>query len=72
MVSPAPQRLSVTADASTCVTSCMCVYRAPQVFDQDTDGLVVVLDPEPPAVLTEAVQQAERGCPTRSITARPL
>jgi ferredoxin len=60
--------LHVTADPSTCVTSCMCVYRAPAVFDQDDDGLVVVLDPHPPAELHEDVHRAARGCPTRSIT----
>ncbi|MET0425099.1 MAG: ferredoxin [Actinoplanes sp.] len=60
--------LHVTADRSTCVTSCMCVYRAPAVFDQDEEGLVVVLDARPPAELHDAVRRAARGCPTASIT----
>ncbi|GIF07092.1 ferredoxin [Actinoplanes siamensis] len=60
--------LLVTADPTTCVTSCMCVYRAPEVFDQDDDGLVVVLDARPPAELHDAVRRAARGCPTQSIT----
>jgi ferredoxin len=60
--------LRVTVDPSTCVTSCMCVYRAPEVFDQDDDGLVVVLDARPPRELHDAVRRAARGCPTQSIT----
>jgi ferredoxin len=63
-----PKRVRVSANPDTCVTSCMCVYRAPEVFDQDEAGLVVVLDHEPPARLIEDVQRAARGCPTRSIT----
>lgn len=56
------------ADSSTCVTSSLCVYRLPQVFDQDAEGRVVVLDPEPPAELSRELLRARRGCPTRSIT----
>ncbi|GAB2721400.1 ferredoxin [Kitasatospora kifunensis] len=59
--------MRVTADGSTCVTSSLCVYRLPQVFDQDAEGRVVVLDPQPPAELRRELLRARRGCPTRSI-----
>jgi ferredoxin len=39
----------------------------PKVFDQDEDGAVEVIDPDPPAELHEAVLRAVYGCPTRSI-----
>jgi ferredoxin len=59
--------MRVTADNTTCVTSSLCVYRVPDVFDQDAEGRVVVLDAEPPAALQHEVLRARRGCPTRSI-----
>ncbi|GAA1255776.1 hypothetical protein GCM10009665_52810 [Kitasatospora nipponensis] len=62
-----PSELRVTADNDTCVTSSLCVFRLPQVFDQDEEGRVVVLDSRPPAELTRELLRARRGCPTRSI-----
>ncbi|ACZ87072.1 ferredoxin [Streptosporangium roseum] len=59
--------MQVSATKETCAVSSMCVYRAPAVFDQDEDGTVEVIDPNPPAELHEAVRSAARGCPTRSI-----
>jgi ferredoxin len=60
--------MRVTATKETCAVSSMCVYRAPQVFDQDEeDGTVRVIDAEPPGELHEAVRAAARACPTRSI-----
>jgi len=59
--------LRVTANPETCAVSSLCVYRLPGVFDQDEDGLVVVLDEEPGAELHEEVRRAARGCPTKSI-----
>ncbi|WP_408618073.1 ferredoxin [Jiangella endophytica] len=40
---------------------------APDVFDQDDDGLAVLLDTDPPAGLTDDVQLAARLCPARAI-----
>ncbi|GHF69201.1 ferredoxin [Streptomyces mashuensis] len=59
--------MRVTADRDTCTVSSLCVYRAPEVFDQDEDGHVVVLRPDPPEHLHPAVRDAARSCPTRSI-----
>ncbi|MFC5723802.1 ferredoxin [Streptomyces gamaensis] len=59
--------MRVTANRDTCTVSSLCVYRAPEVFDQDEDGHVVVLDPQPPEERRAAVRDAARSCPTRSI-----
>ncbi|MFE9470336.1 ferredoxin [Streptomyces griseofuscus] len=59
--------LHVSAQRETCVTSSLCVYRLPQVFDQDEEGRVVVLDDSPPDSLRDELRRAWRGCPTRSI-----
>ncbi|HKN52820.1 MAG TPA: ferredoxin [Amycolatopsis sp.] len=59
--------MRVSADNSKCVVSCMCVYRAPEVFDQDDDGLVLVRDPAPPAHLADEIRRAAEGCPVGAI-----
>jgi ferredoxin len=61
--------VKVTADQNICASSGQCVGLAPRVFDQrDEDGVVVVLDENPPEELAEAVRQAAAVCPSRAIT----
>ncbi|WP_430790379.1 ferredoxin [Actinoplanes sp. G11-F43] len=59
--------MRVRATKETCAVASLCVYRAPDVFDQDEDGYVEVLDEQPPPELHDEVRSAARGCPTRSI-----
>lgn len=59
--------MRVTANSATCAVSSLCVYRLPGVFDQDEDGLVLVLDESPDSALHEEVRRAVRACPTKSI-----
>jgi ferredoxin len=59
--------MRVSANSTSCVVSSLCVYRVPEVFDQDEEGHVIVVDANPPAGLHEAVRRAARGCPTKSI-----
>ena len=59
--------MRVKATSHTCAVSSLCVYRVPEVFDQDDDGHVVVLQPHPPDELHDDVRWAARGCPTGSI-----
>ena len=59
--------MKVSATKDTCAVASLCVYRVPQVFDQDWEGYVEVLDAQPPAELHEDVEAAARSCPTRSI-----
>ena len=39
----------VEVDRDVCIGAGMCVMNAPEVFDQDDEGIVVVLEPEVPA-----------------------
>ncbi|MEU1824694.1 MULTISPECIES: ferredoxin [Streptomyces] len=60
--------MRITADNERCIGAGQCVLTAPDVFDQDDDGLVTVLAPEPGAELTDAVWRAGDLCPARAIT----
>ena len=59
--------MHVTTTSDTCAVSSLCVYRVPEVFDQDDNGHVLVRQPYPRAELHDEVRRAARGCPTRSI-----
>ncbi|WP_425558793.1 ferredoxin [Catenulispora subtropica] len=58
----------MAADRTKCCGSGMCTLNVPDVFDQDPDeGLVIVLDPEPPQELHHAVEDAVELCPASAI-----
>lgn len=60
----AKTRKFFSIDASKCVGGGMCVMAAPKVFAQnEDDGLVIVLDDNPPPEQYEAVREAARLCP---------
>ena len=46
-----------------CIASGACVLECPQVFGQDEHGLVVLLDPDPPAELLAKIRKAAAVCP---------
>ncbi|GIE17941.1 ferredoxin [Winogradskya humida] len=56
----------VTADRDVCVGAGMCVLTAPELFDQDDEGLVVLIDgkPDPDPALT---QRAVLLCPSGAL-----
>ncbi|HWM38175.1 MAG TPA: ferredoxin [Streptomyces sp.] len=61
--------MKVTVDQDTCVGSGQCALAAADVFDQrDEDGIVVLLDPVPPAGLAADVNHAAVMCPVLAIT----
>ncbi|MFC7935627.1 ferredoxin [Streptomyces sp. NPDC057387] len=60
----------VGADRDRCVGAGQCVLAAPAVFDQDEDGLVLVLDEEPSASCAQAVRAAVRACPSGALALR--
>jgi ferredoxin len=60
--------MRVTIDRSKCVGSGNCMMSAPAVFEQDDDGLVVLLNPAPPEGEEAAVRQAVELCPARVIS----
>ncbi|MEU7181999.1 ferredoxin [Streptomyces celluloflavus] len=60
--------MKITLDADACCGAGQCVLIAPEVFDQrDEDGVVVLLDAEPPAERHDAVREAAAICPAAVI-----
>jgi ferredoxin len=60
--------MKVTVDQVKCVAAGHCVMHAADVFDQrDDDGIVVLLDENPPEELAEDVRQAAAVCPAMAI-----
>ena len=39
-----PARIKIAADRDVCIGAGMCVMTAPELFDQDDDGIVVLLE----------------------------
>lgn len=60
--------MDIILDKDKCIGGGMCVLSAPAVFDQDDDGIAVLLDPRPPAGLRAAVREAAVICPAAAIT----
>jgi ferredoxin len=61
--------MHVKVDRDVCVAHGQCSLCAPTVFgqDDDGDGRVVLLDPDPPPELNDAVREAVRFCPSGAI-----
>jgi ferredoxin len=60
--------MRISIDTDRCVGAGQCVLSAPDVFDQDDDGLVMVLAVEPAESEGKAVRQAREICPSQAIT----
>jgi ferredoxin len=61
--------MEIKANTQLCIGAGMCALTAPQVFDQsDDEGLVVLLEPTPPADLEETVRRAVNLCPSGAIS----
>lgn len=56
--------MAVAADRDRCIGSGQCVLSAPEVFDSDDDGLVVVLRPDRDDA---SVREAIEMCPVNAI-----
>jgi ferredoxin len=60
--------MRVTVDQDKCAASGQCAAVAAAVFDQrDDDGIVVLLNAEPPAHYVEDVRYAAMICPALAI-----
>ncbi|MFC5143201.1 ferredoxin [Streptomyces aureoversilis] len=59
--------MRVSVETPRCVGSGQCVMLIPEVFDQDDDGIVVLLQEAPPEEVYEDVRQAAMTCPTQVI-----
>jgi len=60
--------LKVFVDLEKCIGAGQCVLRAPRIFDQRDDGMVILLDESPPAELNAAAHKAADLCPSQAIT----
>jgi ferredoxin len=61
--------MKVIIDQEKCVASGQCVMAVAEVFDQrDNDGIVVLLNENPPAEQAADVRQAAAVCPASAIT----
>jgi ferredoxin len=59
--------MKVIANPDKCVASGQCVMLAPAVFDQDDDGIVVLLTEVPDAADENGVEVAVRVCPSAAL-----
>ncbi|MER5185256.1 ferredoxin [Streptomyces sp. NPDC002896] len=60
--------MKVVVDEEKCVAAGQCVAAAMDVFDQrEDDGIVVLLNENPPAELADDVRQAAAVCPALAI-----
>lgn len=59
--------MKLTVDAGKCCGSGQCVLAAPEFFDQDDDGIVVLLAEEAGDDAAGDVEEAVFSCPTAAI-----
>jgi ferredoxin len=58
----------IDVDRDACCGSGNCVRTAPRVFDQDDrDGLVLLIEADPPAEVHALVREAAHLCPSGAI-----
>lgn len=59
--------MKISLEKDKCITSGQCVMVAAAVFDQDDEGVVVLLDENPPESEHAAVREAAMICPAQLI-----
>jgi ferredoxin len=59
--------VKVSADRDVCISAGNCVMAAGAVFDQDDDGIVVVLVDEVPEAEEGNAREAIRLCPSQAL-----
>ena len=60
--------MNINVDRSACVGAGQCALVAGDLFDQDDDGLVLLLEPDPAPALYAVARRAASLCPARAIT----
>jgi ferredoxin len=60
--------VKVTADRDVCISAGNCVMSAGAVFDQDEDGIVMVLVDEVPEGEEDHAREAVRLCPSQALS----
>ena len=61
--------VKISADRDVCISAGNCVMAAGAIFDQDDDGIVVVLVDEVPAAEEEHAREAVKLCPSQALRA---
>lgn len=59
--------MKITADREVCISAGNCVMAADAIFDQDDDGIVVVLVDDVPESEEEHTREAVRLCPSQAL-----
>ncbi|GAA2482976.1 ferredoxin [Streptomyces longisporus] len=59
--------MKVELEADKCVASGQCVLAAMDVFDQDEDGIAILLEDTPAPELLDDVKEAVAVCPAAAI-----
>jgi ferredoxin len=59
--------VKVSADRDVCISAGNCVMSASAVFDQDEDGIVVVLVDEVPEGEEDRAREAVKLCPSQAL-----
>jgi ferredoxin len=59
--------VKISADRDVCISAGNCVMAADAVFDQDDDGIVVVLVDDGPAAEAEHAREAVKLCPSQAL-----
>lgn len=59
--------MHITVNTEACVGAGQCAMVAGALFDQDDDGIVVLLDDSPDAAQHAAARRAASLCPARAI-----
>ena len=62
------RRFTVHVDVERCIGAGHCVMRAPKIFDQREDGIVILIDAHPPFDQLAAAEKAADLCPSQVIT----
>lgn len=60
--------MKIAADRETCTAAGQCASVAAALFDQDDDGVVVLLKDEPSEAEEAMARRAASLCPARAIT----
>ena len=60
--------MRIKADTGVCVGSGQCVLTEPAVFDQDDDGIVVLLTDQPGDQAAARAREAVSLCPSRALS----
>ncbi|GAB3579512.1 ferredoxin [Amycolatopsis endophytica] len=60
--------MRIVADTDTCIGAGQCVLTEPEVFDQDDDGTVVLLEENVEGGHAESAREAVKLCPAQALS----